>query len=99
MSTTSLKLSEELKQRAANAAREIGVSPQAFMIDAIRHAAEAVEQRQAFIAQAQAAHADMQSSGEGYAADDVRAYLRQRASGGDASGGDARRPDLKPWRK
>ena len=42
MATTSLKLPDELKERAAKAAQELGISPHAFMVDAIRHAADAV---------------------------------------------------------
>ena len=40
MTTTSLKLPDELKQRAVAAAERIGVSPHAFMIHAIEQAAE-----------------------------------------------------------
>jgi len=39
MSTTSLKLSDELKQRAVAAAEQKGVSPHAFMVQAIEQAA------------------------------------------------------------
>ena len=63
MSTTSLKLSEELKQRAARAAEELGISPHAFMVDAIRNAADRVEQRSAFVAQARAARWQMLQGG------------------------------------
>lgn len=94
MPTTSLKLPEELKQRAASAAQELGISPHAFMVDAIRQAADAVEQRSQFVEQALAAQAEMLHSGVGYAADDVRNYLRQRIGGEPAE-----RPDAKPWRK
>lgn len=94
MSTTSLKLPEELKQRAASAAQELGISTHAFMIDAIRQAADAVEQRSQFIAHAQAARAEMLQSGRGYDASDVRTYLRQRITDKQAE-----RPDTKPWRE
>jgi predicted transcriptional regulator len=94
MSTTSLKLPEELKQRAAMAAQELGISPHAFMIDAIRQAADAVEQRSQFIAQAQTARAEMLQTGLGHDANDVRSYLRQRLTGNQAD-----RPAAKPWRK
>jgi predicted transcriptional regulator len=80
MATTSLKLPDELKERAAKAAQELGISPHAFMVDAIRNAADAVEQRSQFVAQAVAAHAEMLQSGSGYDPDDVRDYLRQRIS-------------------
>jgi len=94
MSTTSLKLPEDLKQRAASAAQELGVSPHAFMVDAIRQAADNVEQRLHFVAQAQVARADMQQSGQGYEASEVRDYLRQRIADKQTV-----KPVLKPWRK
>lgn len=94
MSTTSLKLPDELKQRAASAAQELGISPHAFMVDAIRHAADAFEQRSHFVAQAQAARTEMLQSGLGHEAEDVRTYLRQRLTDKETE-----RPGAKPWRK
>lgn len=94
MSTTSLKLSDELRQRATKAAQELGVSPHAFMVDAIRQAAEAVEQRSEFVAQALAARDEMRRDGSGHDAADVRTYLRRRIADGQAA-----RPDAKAWRK
>lgn len=94
MSTTSLKLPDELKQRAAMAAQELGISPHAFMVDAIRQAVDAVEQREQFVAQALAARAEMLKNGLGYDTGEVRTYLRQRLSDKQAP-----RPDAKPWRK
>jgi predicted transcriptional regulator len=94
MSTTSLKLPDELKQRAVTAAQELGVSTHAFMVGAIRQAADAVEQRSEFIAAAQAARGEMMQSGLGYEANDVRTYLRQRLTADSAA-----KPDTKPWRK
>lgn len=94
MSTTSLKLPDELKQRAVNAAQELGISPHAFMVDPIRQAAHAVEQRAAFVVQARQARQEMLENGDGYAADDVRAYLRPRLEGRQAT-----KPSTKPWRE
>lgn len=93
MSTTSLKLPDELKQRATSAAQELGISPHAFMVEAIRQAAHAVEQRADFVAQARAAKAEMLHEGTGHAADDVRAYLRQRLEDQQAA-----RPGKTSWR-
>ena len=56
----------------------LGISPHAFMVAAIRQAVHGVEKRAAFIAQARDARAEMLAEGQGYAADDVRAYLRSR---------------------
>lgn len=94
MSTTSLKLSEELKQRAAAAAGELGISTHAFMVDAIRQAADAVEQRAQFVGEAVVARSEMLENGQGYAADDVRTYLRERLVNAKAN-----KPAAKPWRK
>lgn len=93
MSTTSLKLPEELKQRAVSAAQKQGMTPHAFMVQAIEQAATMAEQRAAFVAQAKAAHAAMLKSGKGHDADEVHAYLRSRAAGKKAA-----KPKAKPWR-
>ena len=94
MSTISLKLTDELKQRAIGAAHVLGISPHAFMVEAIRQAVHAVEKRAAFVAQARDARAEMLAQGQGYAPDDVRAYLHGRRT--DRS---VVRPAKTPWRK
>ena len=93
MSTTSLKLPEELKQRAASAAEKLGLSPHAFMVDAIASATDRAERRAEFVAEALAADEAMTRTGLGYDADEVFAYLRQRAAGKKAA-----RPKAKSWR-
>jgi predicted transcriptional regulator len=93
MSTTSLKLPDDLKQRAVVAAEHLGVSPHAFMVDAIRAAATAAEARAQFIADAEAARKAALKSGQGFDAADVHAYIRARAAGKSAS-----RPKAKSWR-
>lgn len=93
MSTTSLKLSDALKQRAAEAAQRQGISPHAFMVQAIEQAATQAEQRAGFVADALAAREHMLTSGEGYEAADVHAWLKARV--GDRK---AARPQAKPWR-
>ena len=51
MSTTSLKMPDDLKARAISAARTKGITPHAFMLDAIRSATSAAEKRGQFIAE------------------------------------------------
>ncbi|WP_306394826.1 CopG family ribbon-helix-helix protein [Telluria beijingensis] len=94
MSTTSLKLPDELKQRVINAAQELGISPHAFMVDAIRQAAHAVEQHSTFVRQAREAREEMLGNGDGHAPDEVRAYLRSRLECRHVA-----RPSRKPWRE
>ena len=55
MATTSLKLSENLRSTVALIAQEEGVTPHAFMVEAINRAAVLATQRQKLIAEAQAA--------------------------------------------
>lgn len=81
MATTSLKLSDELKQRAAVAAEKKGVSPHAFMVNAIEQAATAAERRASFVSEAQAAREQMLSTGQGYDAGEVHAHLKARVAG------------------
>jgi predicted transcriptional regulator len=93
MSTTSLKLPDDVKQLAIAAAKQQGVTPHAFMVDAIRLAATAAEKRAAFVSEAVAAKAEMIKSGKGYAAADVHAYIRSRAKGKTVA-----KPKAKSWR-
>ena len=93
MSTTSLKLSQDLKNRTAAIARAQGLTPHAFMVGAIEQAAIAAENRAGFVADALAARETMLKTGKGYAADEVHAYLRNRIGGKPA-----KRPKAKSWR-
>jgi predicted transcriptional regulator len=92
MSTTSLKLSDELKRRAVAAAEKKGVSPHAFMVHAIEQAATLAEQRAGFVAEAQAAREHMQGTGKGYDASEVHRYLKERIAGGSPA-----KPKAKSW--
>lgn len=93
MSTTSLKLPDDVKQLAAAAARQQGVTPHAFMVDAIRAAATNAERRAQFVADAVASRKEAVKSGKGYAAEEVHAYLQSRARGKSAA-----KPKAKTWR-
>jgi predicted transcriptional regulator len=94
MATTSLKLTDELKQRTAALAQKQGVSPHAFMVDAIEHAAAAAEQRLGFVEDAQAARAQMLKSGLGFDAQEVHAYLKARIIDKAAP-----KPKAAPWQR
>ncbi|MBW7861850.1 MAG: hypothetical protein H3C33_12210 [Rhodocyclaceae bacterium] len=94
MGTTSLKLSDALKQRAIDAAVSQGLSPHAFMVRAIEQAAAAAEQRASFLAQAHEAREHMLQSDEGYAANDVHAWLKQRITDPSTS-----KPKASSWQR
>lgn len=81
MSTTSLKMSAQLKQRAAAIAKKKGVSPHAFLIGAIEAATEAEEARWRMLETARKALERTRETGTGYAADDVHRYIRSRLKG------------------
>ncbi len=93
MTTTSLKLPEDVKKLAATVARQQGITAHAFMVDAIRSAAVAADKRASLIADAQLARTETLKSGKGYAADEVHAYLRARAQRKTVT-----RPRAKAWR-
>lgn len=93
MSTTSLKLPDDLKQRAVAAAQKQGVSPHAFMIHAIEQAATAAERRAGFVAEAQAARDQMLKTGKGYEADAVHAHIKARIAGRKSA-----KPKAVSWR-
>jgi predicted transcriptional regulator len=93
MSTTSLKLPDDVKRLAAEAAKEKGVTPHAFMVDAIRTAAVAQKLRAEFVADAETARAEAVKSGKAFPASEVHAYLRARVRGVKAP-----RPKAKSWR-
>lgn len=92
MTTTSLKLPDDLKKRAANAAQELGMSPHAFMVSAIEQAAHATEQRIRLIAEAKSAREEMLETGRGLDADEVHAYLQAKLAGKKVA-----RPKKRSW--
>ncbi|MDP3438791.1 MAG: hypothetical protein U0989_00755 [Azonexus sp.] len=94
MATTSLKIPDELKQRAINSAQQQGMSPHAFMLEAIEQTVLAAEQRATFIAEALAAERDMLESGLGYAAEDVHRYIKARLAGENPE-----RPEATAWQR
>jgi len=94
MSTTTLKLSPQLKKRVASLVRGTEKSAHAFMVEAIAREAERAELRRKFIEEALAADREMERTGLAYDFDDIRDYFESKLSGQRA-----RRPRLKRWRK
>ncbi len=79
--TTTLKLPDNLKKRIAPLAESAGKTPHAWMVEAIETQATLAEKRQAFVADALAAHREVEQTGLVYRAGDVHRYIRARVSG------------------
>ncbi len=82
--STTLKLPEELKARIAPLAQANQQTPHAWMLEALERQASQMEERAAFVADAQAAADAYDRDGVAYAADDVHAYLRAKLAGDKA---------------
>jgi predicted transcriptional regulator len=62
-------------------AEAAGKTPHAWMVEALEAQVALAEMREAFIAEAEAAAAEIDAGGPLYAAEDVRAYMLARAAG------------------
>ncbi|GAB4472348.1 MAG: hypothetical protein OHK0044_15930 [Burkholderiaceae bacterium] len=91
---TSLKLPARVKRRIEAVAKRSGLTPHAFMLQAIETELEAAERYRRFIDDALMAEKEMQATGKGVVLDEARAYFEALARGKRAA-----RPRLKPWRK
>lgn len=93
MTTTSLKLSEQLRRRIRSLAKEAGISAHAFMVQAIERQAQLTEKERVFHAQALEADAEMIRTGEGCRLDDVEGWFVARLKGRTVT-----RPRTISWR-
>jgi predicted transcriptional regulator len=80
-STTTLKISEDLKARIAQLAAAEGKSPHAFMVEALEKQAERAERRREYMAAGDAALHAYAGSGIAYAMEDVEKYIVSLARG------------------
>ena len=74
MSTTTIRLPEELKERVAAAAREAGSSTHSFIVEAIAEKTQAQELRNEFYAEAQRRWEEFQRTGKSVPWEEMRAY-------------------------
>ncbi|MBU3586318.1 hypothetical protein ICN11_03405 [Polynucleobacter sp. 78F-HAINBA] len=81
VSTTSLKLTEEIKLQATNAAKELGMTPHAFMVEAIKQASLNAEIRRNFIQQANIARQGVIKNGKVFESDKVFEAMKNRITG------------------
>jgi len=94
MAVTTIKLPDDLKKRIADVVRDSGKSAHAFMLDAIEQQTRLAELRRQFVGDALAAEAEAMSTGTGFSAADVHAYIE-----GLAKGRKVTRPRAKRWRR
>jgi predicted transcriptional regulator len=80
-STTTIRLSDELKARLAEAARRCGTTAHGFILDAIAEKIEQDERRSAFEEEAQARLSRLVQSGRSIAWADMKRYLEARIAG------------------
>lgn len=81
MSTTTIRLPEDLKSRVAEAAKAAGTTAHAFILEAIAEKAALAEQRVAFQATADQRYAQFLDTGESIPWEDARTWLKQRLAG------------------
>ena len=81
MTTTTIRIENELKSRVASAASRAGKSAHAFILDAIAETVERVEANDAFHRLADERWADIMATGETVNWDDTKAWLEARSRG------------------
>jgi len=81
MSTTTIRLPDDLKARIAVAAKHAGTMPHGFILEAIAEKIEQAERRADFDAVAEGRHADIVASGETIPWQEMRDYLEARMAG------------------
>jgi len=81
MSTTTIRIEDDLKTRVAAAAQHMGKSAHAFIVDALAERVAQVELDTAFHAVADERWANIRATGKTVAWDDAKAYLAARANG------------------
>lgn len=92
MSTTTIRLEDELKARIAAAAARSGRSSHAFILDAVADMVERSELDEELHRLADKRWAALLRTGESIAWDDAKAYLQDRAAGKKVHRPAARRP-------
>jgi predicted transcriptional regulator len=81
MSTTTIRIEDDLKARIAAAAQRAGKTAHAFILDAISQTVEQVELDNAFNTLADQRWANIQASGKTVPWDEAKAYIAARANG------------------
>jgi predicted transcriptional regulator len=81
MSTTTIRLPENLKARVAAAAKRAGTTTHGFILQAIAEKAEQEDMRAAFDADAEDRYARIVATGKTIPWQEMRGYLEERLAG------------------
>ena len=81
MSTTTIRLPDELKARVASAAEQAGTTSHQFILQAISEKTAQAELQRDFHAVTDARYADIVASGEAISWAEMRGYLESRMAG------------------
>ncbi len=92
MSTTTIRIDDQLKARLAAVAQRTGKTSHALILETLTDAVERAETDAALHRLADARWATLKRSGESVSWDDAKAYLQSRAAGGAARKPKARVP-------
>ncbi len=82
MSTTTIRLPQNLKSRVARAAERAGTTAHSFILEAIAEKAEQEERRTEFQDTAERRYAEIVASGKAVPWKEMRRYLERRITGG-----------------
>ncbi|RIX72865.1 CopG family ribbon-helix-helix protein [Acidovorax cavernicola] len=81
MSTTTIRIEDDLKERIANAATRAGKTSHAFILEAISETVQRVEMEEELQRLADQRWTKLVQTGKSIAWDDARTYLQARAKG------------------
>ena len=81
MSTTTIRLPQDLKKRIARAAERAGSTAHSFILEALAEKAEQEERRTEFQDAAEQRHAEILASGKTVRWSEMRRYLERRLTG------------------
>jgi len=84
MTTTTIRLPEDLKTRVAAAAKRSGTTAHGFILEAIAEKTQQAELRAAFETDADQRYARLMATGEAIPWSEMRKYLEARVSGSPA---------------
>ncbi len=91
MSTTTIRLPKDLKERIARAAERAGTTPHGFILEAIAEKADLEERKTEFLDTAEQRYAGIAASGKTVPWREMRRYLERRVGGSRAA-----RPKSRP---